>query len=326
MSPRILVTGVGGAPGLDLARALVLRGCQVIAVDASRHAAGLLLPGITAATTHRADHPRFRGQLLDLCREHRPDAVISAVEHDLPAILSLRDELARMETRTWLPGADSVQSCTDKAAFQKVMIRHAIPTPRTWLPHELHDVPVGIGLVVKPRHGHGSQNIVFCRTPAQALVLCQIIPDPVVQERVDGREFTADAIVDDTGRTSLVLRERLLVKGGLSHAGRTFADAQAAGRVTAALSALKARGACCVQGFITDRPGDDRILLTEVNVRVAGGFPIAEAAGADITGQVLAGHLGEVVDHNRLAYEPDVTVTRCVETLHIDRNRKKEGP
>ncbi|MGW0857067.1 ATP-grasp domain-containing protein [Streptomyces sp. NPDC002690] len=326
MSRRILVTGVGGAPGLDLARSLLRLGCHVVATDANPRAAGLLLPEVTAITTHRADHPQFAEQLLELCRRHRPDALVSAVEHDLPAVLTLRAELAREGTRTWLPSDAAVLRCTDKSAFHQAMRHHGIPTPRTWSSTELTDVPAGVDLVVKPRRGHGSQNVIACRTVAQARAVCDVVPDPLVQERVEGREFTADAIVDDTGQASVILRERLLVKGGLSHAGATFTDTQVAQQVRAALAAVQARGASCVQGFITEQPGDQRVLLTEINTRVAGGFPIAEAAGADITGQLLAGHLGEPIDHDRLTYQPGVTVTRYVETLHVDRTERKDYP
>ncbi|MFE0523249.1 hypothetical protein [Streptomyces sp. NPDC058954] len=44
------------------------------------------------------------------------------------------------------------------------------------------------------------------------------MPDPVVQERIEGREFTAKCLV---GQAGVILRWRLVVKGGLAMVSRT---------------------------------------------------------------------------------------------------------
>ncbi|MFE5157155.1 ATP-grasp domain-containing protein [Streptomyces sp. NPDC056697] len=154
----------------------------------------------------------------------------------------------------------------------------------------------------------------MCRTREQARVLCELIPAPIVQEHVRGQEFTADCLVDRTGRASVILRYRLLVKGGLAVVSRTFNDPDAEKRVRATLTATGITGACCVQGFIRE-DGPDRVLITEANARVGGGFPASVAAGADYIGQYLRGLFRQEVDHGQLTYKPDVTLTKYVETL-----------
>jgi carbamoyl-phosphate synthase large subunit len=56
-SKRILVTGVGGAPMLDLAAELLKAGHQVVVADSNPLAPGLLLPGTAAVVTAAADDP-----------------------------------------------------------------------------------------------------------------------------------------------------------------------------------------------------------------------------------------------------------------------------
>jgi carbamoyl-phosphate synthase large subunit len=100
-------------------------------------------------------------------------------------------------------------------------------------------------------------------------VLCELAPDPVIQEHVFGREFTADCLADRDGRASVILRWRLLVKGGLSVVSATFRDEEAAGLVRRVLAAIGAAGPCCVQGIIRDDGLGPRVQFIEANACAA---------------------------------------------------------
>lgn len=309
---HILVTGIGGAPGFDLARGLLRHGCHVIGVDANPLAWGLQLPGITPRTMPPAGHPDYGPVLLEVCRELRPDAILPTVEQELTQLVTMHQQLTDVGVTAWLPDARAVDACADKARLYTVLTEHGIPTPRTFLPEEVADIPDGQRLVVKPRRGQGAKDVYFCWTRSQARTLCELVPEPIVQERVDGSEFTADCLVDRSGRASIILRHRLLVKGGLSMVSRTFCDETVAQQVAATLAAVGIVGPCCAQGFICD---NDRVLITELNARVAGGFLASEAAGADLVGQILNGLFRLPVDHEALRYRPGTCLTKYIETL-----------
>jgi len=144
-------------------------------------------------------------------------------------------------------------------------------------------------------------------------VLCELVDDPIVQERIDGTEFTADCLVDRDGNVSVIPRRRLVVKNGLAMAAVTFPDDQVAEMVTATLAALAMTGLCCVQGFLTGDP--NRILITEVNARIAGAFPVSIASGADLIGQFLNGLFGRPVNHDRLRFTPGTHLIKYVDTI-----------
>ncbi|GAA2679158.1 MULTISPECIES: ATP-grasp domain-containing protein [Actinosynnema] len=311
---RLLVTGVGGAPGFDLARAALKLGHTVIAADADPQANGLFLDDVQAQVLPIATAQDYERELLRLCARLRPQALLSTVEAELPRLRALAPRLRELGVRTWLPPQDAVAASLDKALFHDRMSACSVPVPETWLPDQLHLAPENAELVVKPRCGQGARDVLFCSTRLQARVLCDLVADPIVQRRVHGEEFTADCLTDRGGTTSVVLRQRLLVKGGLSMVSRTVQDPEATRLVVRALTALGMTGACCVQGFRTARGG---LLLTEVNARVAGGFPLAEAAGADLVGQMLNGLFGLQVDHRRLTYRVGVTLTKYIETLTV---------
>ena len=313
---RILVTGTGGAGAFDLARFVQRLGHEVIAADSNPYAPGLRLPEVTALHMPPAGHPHWADNLLTACRTLRPDALWSAVEAEFAGLARLREPLADLGVRSQVADPALVQACVDKHAFHRVLTAAGIATPRLWEPHQDLDIPAGTPLVVKPARGQGARQVTFCHTGAQAHMLRDLMPDAVVQERLRGTEFTADAVVDAAGRASVVLRRRLLVKGGLAVVAETFHDPEVAARVTRTLAAVGARGLCCAQGFITTGP--EPVVMTEVNARVGGGFPLAEHAGADLVAQGLNALLGRPVDHSRLAYEPGLRLTKYTETLTVE--------
>lgn len=309
---RVLVTGVGGAPGLDLARALARRGLDVIAVDADPMAPGLHLDGATARIVPPAHDHGFTAALLEVCAQERPDLLVSTVEAELGPLLDT--DLDAVGVRTWLPSRATVHACGDKAVFHRVLTGAGVATPRTYTPDEIDQVPDGVPLVVKPRHGQGAKDVVYCHTRRQARVVCEIVPAPIVQERLTGREFTADCLVDRDGTASVILRYRLRVRNGLAMVAETFHDPAVEHAVRATLTAVGAQGLGCVQGFVTGHGG---VMITEMNARIAGAFPLSEQAGADLVGQYLAGLTGAPIDHARLTYRDGVRLTKHVETLAV---------
>ncbi|MFE3410964.1 ATP-grasp domain-containing protein [Streptomyces mirabilis] len=311
---RILVTGVGGAPGLDLAMELLKLGHEVIGTDSNPLAPGLLTPGIIARTVARADSPDYATDLRQLCADLGVEGLVSTVEHELPPLIAIQEELKGLGVSTLLPPPAAAEASIDKAAFGQVARKHRIPTPATFLPGEIDQVPGDCQLVVKPRRGQGSKDLYFCSTKAQAKILCELVTDPIVQQRVEGQEFSADCLVDRQGRASVVLRKRLMVHGGLSLVASTFHDDEASARVKDVLAAVGAVGPADVQGFIT-HDGSDRVVMTEINARFAAGFLLSEAAGADMVRQTVNALFHREVDHDRLRYKPDVYLTKYVAVL-----------
>lgn len=310
---RVLVTGVGGQPGFDLARRLHQLGATVIGLDADPLANGLLLDGLQPRLSPHVDNPDYGSVMVKLCDTEGIDAVASTVEAELPALIERAAELHAVGARTWLPSHSAAVTCRDKALFAQALAAAGVAHPATWLPDQLDDAPPAGEFIAKPRRGQGTRGVLTCRGRSRARAACLLIEDPIVQIRLTGTEFTADCLVGDDGRAGVILRWRLLTKGGLSIVTRTFTDPDIEALVRETLAAVGIRGWCCVQGFATAAGPQ----ITEVNARPAGAFLAAEAAGADLTGQYLAALLGGPIDYDRLTYRPGVTLTKYIDTLAI---------
>jgi carbamoyl-phosphate synthase large subunit len=300
---RVLVTGAGGAAGIAVIRALTSAGHHPIGVDADPRAAGLTLAA-EAAVVPRADDPAFADAVLTVVDHTRPGVLAATVSEEIGAWHELHADLSQRGVATWLPPEAAVAVCIDKWKFARVLRDAGIATPATSL-GDAHGVDGP--WVVKPRFGRGSRDVYLVDDPMEVAWACRRTPEPIVQSRASGREFTADVLVDHSGRVAAcVPRWRVETKSGISTKGETFVDAAVDDAVARTVDAVGLRGVSNLQGF----RDDDGVCVMEVNPRFSGGLPLALAAGADLVGEFLRGALGQPLRPERLEYRSGVRMTR----------------
>jgi carbamoyl-phosphate synthase large subunit len=300
----VLVTGAGGPAGVAVIRALRRAGHRVVAVDADSSAVGFRLAD-EFARVPRADDPAFAESLVKAAVRSDADALIPTVAEELTALHAAAGQLGDAGVAMWLPDPWSVEHCVDKWLFYQLMTEHGVPVPATsqWT---VREVPGP--WIVKPRFGRGSRDVYEAANASDlAYALCHT-PEPLVQTKVAGREFTVDTLSGDDGRLhGAVPRWRVETKAGISTKGLTFNQPELVGKIAGLLAVLRLAGPACVQGFLAE---DGEVVFTEVNPRFSGGLPLSLAAGADLVGQYLNRILGGAVEPERLRFHPGVTMLR----------------
>jgi carbamoyl-phosphate synthase large subunit len=306
----VLVTGTGGPAGVAVVRALVRAGEDVVAADASADAVGLRL-GHHRAVLPRGDDPDFAEAVAEAARRTGARALVATVAEELVALDGAAERLDRAGLAHWLPDPAAVEACTDKWRFHLVTTAAGVAVPPTGL-GSADGVPGP--WIVKPRHGRGSRDIVAVDDPADLDHALAQVPEPMVQHRLAGREFTVDALVDRDGRlAAAVPRWRDETKAGISVRGETFADPALGAGVGVLLGAVGLTGPANVQGFM--EPGAATAMFTEVNPRFSGGLPLSLAAGCDLVGEYLGAVRGRELDPGRLGFTPGVRMYRYYEEI-----------
>jgi carbamoyl-phosphate synthase large subunit len=301
--PTVLVTGAGGPAGVAVLRALVSV-TRVVAADADPSAVGLRLAH-GSGVVPLGSHPGFVPALRELALNTDARALVCTVAEEMVAVRRDRELLDEAGIATWLPTAEAVTTCLDKWCFAQRCLSAGIAAPPTAL-GTARGVPGP--WVVKPRFGRGSRDVHVVDTPDELEWALRRVTEPLVQTRLDGVEFTVDALVDRDGALAgAVPRWRLETKAGISTKGQTFADDELVGQVGRLLAAVEIDGPANVQGFVG---ADGGIAFTEVNPRFSGGLPLSLAAGADFVGEYLRGLLGLPLRPQRLRGRSGVTMTR----------------
>lgn len=290
-------------------RALRAAGHHVIGADADRLAVGLRLAH-EAVVLPSGNDAGFADAVCDAAEAHGAGALVSTVAEELVALADAEDDLRACGLATWLPDPAAVDACIDKWRFAQVLADRGLSAPVTGL-GTAEGVPGP--WIVKPRRGRGSRGVHTVDRPDELTWVLPRVEEPIVQTRLDGREFTIDCLVDRDGALAgAVPRWRLETRSGVSTKGRTFTDEVLCKEAGGILAAVGLTGPANVQGFVAV---DGTPTFVEVNPRFSGGLPLALASGADLVGEYLRGVVGESLRPDRLAFRPGLTMVRHYEEI-----------
>lgn len=265
----------------------------------------------------RVSEDGYIDELFQVLRDYEIGLLVPRTDIELPLLARHRDKIEEMGITSLVSSRDLIEVTEDKWWFHQRFEDLGFDLPRSWLPEDLPpSTELPEDLFIKPRQGSSSKHAYACSSDDLATYL-EIVPDPIVQERLPGIEITVDGYFDLEGEPiHYCPRERLKTVGGESFIGRTKEDNETGDWLRATmtkLGELGARGPLCFQAFVTD----DGPKLTEVNARFGGGFPLTEEAGGRYPEWAVAEARGEELTPKMGTYERDLYMTKYPETIMI---------
>jgi carbamoyl-phosphate synthase large subunit len=295
---------------VDIVSAFGRAGATTIATDINPLAPALY-HAHRYALVSRVDDPDYVPQLRRLVEQHDVKLVVPLTDLDQELLADRREELK--PALVLLPEAEVVAAMADKYRAHQMFVDRGIGSPDTWLPADLPEEPA-FPLLVKARNGFGSRHIFRCVNRAELdFHLVRTPVDSMVQAVCTGEEFSIDVFCDFDGNClNAIPRTMIESKGGESIKGMTIADPELIeiGRTVA--EALPLAGPANVQCF---READGRLLVTDVNPRFGGAFPLPLAAGSRYPELALALANGERPDPSVGEFRAGVVMTRFFSDL-----------
>jgi carbamoyl-phosphate synthase large subunit len=295
---------------VDIVSAFGRAGATTIATDINP-----LAPALYHAHRHalvsRVDDPDYVPQLRRLVEQHDVKLVVPLTDLDQELLADRREELK--PALVLLPEAEVVAAMADKYRAHQMFVDRGIGSPDTWLPADLPEEPA-FPLLVKARNGFGSRHIFRCVNRAELdFHLVRTPVDSMVQAVCTGEEFSIDVFCDFDGNClNAIPRTMIESKGGESIKGMTIADPELIEIGRAVAEALPLAGPANVQCF---READGRLLVTDVNPRFGGAFPLPLAAGSRYPELALALANGERPDPSVGEFRAGVVMTRFFSDL-----------
>lgn len=260
---KIIRTAVGSMASWGLIEELQKAGIDVIGTDSNPLSFGLYLLK-KGYVVPRGDNPNFIKEILEIIVKEEPDAILSGPEEEL---LSLSKNKKRIEERGALllcPDYKYVAICADKKKTNEFFERIGIPTPENFTDVDSVRFPC----IIKPRFGRGSSNIYIAKNGGDLQFYLKKVNNPVIQEFVQGEEYTVDILADKDGNAlSVTPRLRLHTESGISVKGKTVHDEEIVDYSKKVAKELKLFGPSCIQ-CIRNKNG---VKFIEVNTRFGGG-------------------------------------------------------
>jgi len=272
---------------------------------------GFILPRVSSG--------RYVEELLDLCARKKIGLVVPLIDSELPLLAASRDIFYdKLGCVVAISNPETVNIGNDKLATWNFFAANNIPTPRTFTREEaekkLKKHEMRFPVIVKPRWGSSSQGVTRCDTEDQLSFYISTEKDVIVQEMLFGSEVTLDIMGDgEGGLLALVPRKRLKIRGGEVERGITIDEGLFYGYVVKIVEVLKPFGAINIQCFVTE----DGPFFTEINPRFGGGYPLADAAGAQFPEMLVAMARGEKVIPRVGQYQRGLLMARFDDAFFI---------
>jgi len=289
-----------------------------------------LSPGLYFGTRHYmvplTSDPRYIPIIKSICFRERIQLIIPTIDDELPIFGSRVEEFGAMGVRVAVSGERTGLLCNDKYLCSRFLGDKQLPFARTWLPDELDLSQVDYPMFLKPRTGRGSVGAFPINNEKELLFFREYVPDAVIQEYLDGKEFTIDVLADFNGDIiSVVPRERIVVRSGVTDRGRTLKHNGMIQLAIEAAKALEIRGPANIQVKLEG----DAATIFEVNPRFSGGIPLTIAAGADFPAWIIEMCCGRH-PQPRIGKFTDGLIMTCYETAiflpeDADRDQTQEA-
>ncbi len=213
-----------------------------------------------------------------ICDAEDVSLVIPTIDDELPIFGRALSRFHQLGIAVAVSSEETSNICNDKYETYLFCRRNGINTPATRLANEINPNELRYPLYVKPRFGRGSVNVFVVNNETQLRLFLDYVPDPIVQDQLAGTEFTVDVLSDFNSRViSLVPRERLVIRAGVSDKGITRKNAEIMAFARDVTERLQIVGAANIQC----KWDDGEVSLIEVNPRFSGGIPLTIASGAD---------------------------------------------
>jgi len=266
----------------------------------------------------RVDTAGYIPRLLEICSHEQIRIVIPLIDTELAVLSENRHRFASMGVQVMVSDPDVIaigMHKTETCAFFK---RNGVDTPELYTSEDIEQGRYPLPLMVKPNDGSASKMVFRVETREQLSFFRRYVPQAIVQEFIDGDEYTLDVFVDlDGGVRCVVPRLRIEVRAGEVSKGLIVKDERIMGAGRRVGELLKGARGCITLQCIVNRQGV--IKMIEINPRFGGGAPLSIEAGADMPAWVIKMVRGIEIGDVEHAYRDGVMMLRYDDAVFVQR-------
>lgn len=235
--------------------------------------------------------PDYPDAVVSLCREKKVKAVLSFLDQDIDVLANHAELFREHGIATFLPDPATNQICFNKFETYRFFKSKDIDMPLTF--SDIGDAKDALArkelffpLIVKPKYGFGSASLFKARNMRELETFFAYQPEMIIQEFMDGDEYSFDMLFNlHSEVVSVYCKRKLAMRAGETDMAVMKYDERLLRFGKKIGDLLRHAGPMDVDFFITS---DGVPKLLELNPRFGGGYPISHACGADFPRKMLA--------------------------------------
>lgn len=262
-------------------------------------------------------HPGYTKQLLGIVKKNKVGLLIPTVDLDLKVLAKNKSRFAALGCQVLVSAPEVVDICQDKRKSYRFLVRNGFDTPVTMSARAaLARKRLTWPCFMKPWDGYASRGNAIVNNRRELLLFSKRIPNPIVQEFVEGPEYTCDVYVDFCLNVRCVVpRKRIEIRAGEVSKGQVVKDYRIMNEAVKLVDKLGAGpGVITLQLILTD----GHIKFIEMNPRFGGGVPLSIEAGANFPKWILQELFNRKTNFRFDAFKDGLTMLRYDGEVWLD--------
>ncbi len=296
----------------------------IYAMDASELAPALYFADDRIIAPLISDNDGYIRCIIDTCNKYDIHLIVPTIDTELILLSERKEEIENnTNAKVLISSGEVIRICRDKKNTQKFLEDNGFAVPRMITDRDIEKGDVSWPVFIKPLDGSSSVNAFKAEDREGLDTFKRIIGEGkyIVQDFMEGTEYTVDAFVDFDGNPiTVVPRIRIAVRSGEILKGRIAENEAIVKDVIRLLKVLKPIGHITLQCMETE----NGIKYIEINPRFGGGAPMSIKAGADSCENLYRLLLGEKLSYNE-DYRKDLTFLRFDACIMLNKELEIEG-
>ena len=166
--------------------------------------------------------------LLDICKKENIDMLLSFYDDDVYILSKYLNEFEDIGVKPVISSEEVNMICFDKVETCKFLMEQGFKTPWTMTMDEViqNEIP-SYPVIVKPRFGFASNAVSFAKNRSEVDFFLKYYnnEDMIVQEFIEGPEYSYDILNDFNGQTiTAVVKRKIKMRSGETDQGYAIRD------------------------------------------------------------------------------------------------------
>lgn len=294
---------------------------SIVAADASELAPALYFADINEIVPRISDNDGYIKAIVNICRNFNISLIVPTIDTELLLLSERKAEIEETGAKVLISDERVTKICRDKKNTQEFLEQNGFLVPHMLGEEELKKPEkLSYPLFIKPRDGSSSINAFQVHNAEELGMYLKLIENPIVQEYIEGTEYTIDAFLDfESNLITAVPRVRIATRSGEIAKGVIKKDREIIEDIRKLMDKLRPIGHITVQCKKTKRG----IEYIEINPRFGGGAPMSIMAGADSCENLYRLLRGEKLKYTE-KYRENLTFLRFDQSIMLNEEMKRE--
>lgn len=260
----------------------------------------------------------FLGEVISICKKNKVNLIVPTRDEELVVFAKNKEKLHKEGVTVAVSPALSIAICQDKLKFFEFCQSNHIASPHVYNREDAKEGKLPYPLFINGRVSKASKNAFLVHNKKELEAYLAIIEKPVIQEYLQGKEYTVDVFSDFEGNVvSIVPRERIKIFGGESFVSKTFNHKQLITESLRLAKALQLIGHSTIQCFFDGK----KVVFIEVNPRYGGAANLGFAAGANTPRFMVKLLKGKKLSPKIGMFKDNLVMLRYTEDFFIDEKK-----